>query len=214
MIPVTVLTYRRPAYLERVLKSFFEVNREILECLSMIVLVQGSKGEETDHIINKHKEHFYHVIYSGSNIGVAAGYSRVMMEALELKPSYIIHLEDDFLSNESLSPYLSELVELLKKADNVGCIRLRSVKNKVLSYNMVSGKGTKYRRVTRNIVVGNAHFTFNPTITKSEVIEKIISVTSEERAMEKYHQLGLETGQLLAECFTHIGNVRCKNWRK
>lgn len=214
MIPVTVLTYRRPAYLERVLKSFFEVNREILECLSMIVLVQGSKGEETDHVINKYKEHFYHVIYSGSNIGVAAGYSRVMMEALKLKSSYIIHLEDDFLSNESLSPYLSELVGLLKKADNVGCIRLRSLKNNVLNYNMVSGKRTNYKRVTKNIAVGNAHFTFNPTITKSEVIEKIISVTSEERAMEKYHKLGLKTGQLLAECFTHIGKVRCKNWRK
>lgn len=213
-IPVVIMTYKRPIFFEKTLESFIKLNRKNLEQFLIIILVQGDKDEETDKIINKHKNQLYNVIYPGKNLGCAGGYSLLMKEALKAKLPYIINLQDDFISHESLSDYIPELVELMERNMNIAYIRLRSIKDKVMDYNKISRRKIKYKRVTGNIACGNAHFTFNPTITKSSVIEKIIPTNSEKNAMEKYQKLGLKTGQLLADCFSHIGHERVKDWVK
>lgn len=213
-IPVVIMTYKRPIFFEKTLESFIDLNGKNLEQFLIIALIQGDKDEETEKIINKHKNQFYNVIYPGENLGCAGGYSLLMKEALKLNLPYIINLQDDFVSNESLSDFIPELIELMERNMNIGYIRLRSIKDKVMDYNKISRRKIKYKRVTGNVASGNAHFTFNPTIAKSSVIDKIIPTNSEKDAMEKYQKLGLKTGQLLTECFSHIGHERVRDWVK
>lgn len=205
-IAVTVLTSARPAYLERTLKSFFELND--LRLFPILVLV-NDRDEGTEKIINRYRDRFYSVLHSDTYLSCLEGYSFLMKEALKLNRPYIIHLEDDFISCESLSIYLPELIGLMEEINNIGYIRLRSVKDRVSDHNMVTREKIEYKKVG-NIGVGNAHFTTNPAIIKSFVIRKIIPVVREDDAMHKYQELGLETGQLFADCFSHIGKVKTR----
>ena len=211
-IAITILTYKRYSFFKKTLESFIKLNKAHLKQFLIIILVQGDKDEDIEKVINKYKNQIYNVIRPGVNLGCAMGYSILMKEALKLNLPYIIHLEDDFLSNESLSNYLHELIRLMEERNDVGCVRLRSLKDNVNDYNVISKNKIKYKEVIGNIAIGNAHFTFNPTIVKSSVIKKIIPTTSEKNAMQKYQKMGLKTGQLLAECFSHIGNERVKDW--
>jgi GT2 family glycosyltransferase len=213
-IPVTIITYNRPWYFERTLESFIEMNRSYLKRLILIVLIQGDKDEATDKIINKFKRQIHNVIYPGENLGVAGGYNLIMAESLKLQQPYIVHLQDDFFSNEPLSGYIPELIEVMETNQKLGFIRLRSIKDKVNDYNVISRRKIKYAGKIKNTFIGNGHFTFNPTLTRSSVIKEIVPTTSEKDAQQKYQQLGLKTGQLSASCFTHIGDERVRDWMK
>lgn len=212
-IAITILTSARPAYLEKTLKSFFELND--LGSFPTLVLV-NDRDEGTEKTINRYRDRFYSVLHSDTYLSCLEGYSFLMKEALKLDKPYIIHLEDDYVSRESLSVYLPELIGLMEETDNIGYIRLRSVKDRVKDHNMVTRRKIEYRKVG-NIGVGNAHFTTNPTIIRSSTVRKIIPVAEENDAMHKYQELGLETGQLFADCFSHIGEkkaLKILKWRK
>ena len=213
-IPVTIITYNRPWYFERTLESFIEMNRSYLDRLLLIVLVQGDMDKATDKIINKFKRQINRVIYPGENLGCAGGYNLLMTESLKLRQPYIVHLQDDFFSSEPLSDYIPGLIEIMEKNHKLGYIRLRSIKDKVNDYNVISRRKIKYASKIKNTFIGNGHFTFNPTIVRSSVIKEIIPTTSEKDAQKKYQQLGLKTGQLSASCFTHIGDERVRDWIK
>ena len=213
-IPVLIVTYKRPTLLKKTLESFLKLNRGKLDRFLIEVLVQGDGDEDTLKIIDKYDKRFHDVICTGVNLGCAGGYSVLIEEALKKDFPYFIYLQDDFLSNEALSNYLDEIIELLENNSDIGCIRLRSIKDRVNAYNIVSRKKIRYERMVGNVAIGNAHFTFNPTLARSSVIKKIVPTTSERDAMEKYQAMGLKTGQLVAECFSHIGHERAKNWIK
>jgi len=213
-IPVTIITYNRPWYFERTLESFIEMNRSYLDRLLLIVLVQGDKDKATDKIISKYKRQINNVIYSGKNFGCAGGYNLLMTESLIIKQPYIVHLQDDFFSNEPLSDYIPELIEIMETNQQLGYIRLRAIKEKVNDYNVISRRKIKYLSKIKNTFIGNGHFTFNPSFARSSVIKEIIPTTSEKDAQQKYQKLGLKTGQLSASCFTHIGDERVRDWIK
>lgn len=214
LIPLTMLTYNRPLYFKETLSSFVEKNISVLEYFPIIINVQGENTDKiTSETIEKYKKFIYKVIYPKVNLGCAAGYSLLMAEAARLNPSYIVHLQDDFVSIEPLSKYISEILEFFNDYD-VGFIRLRSTKDRVNDYNIISRRKIRYKKIVRNVGVSNGHFTFNPTISKTSVIEKLIPTTSEKDAQKKYQKMGIESGQLFANCFSHIGHERVKNWLK
>jgi hypothetical protein len=213
-IPVALLTYKRPWYFERTLKSFIEMNKPSRDRLVLIVLIQGEKDQATEKIVSKYNNQIDYLITPRINLGCAGGYNLLMTESLKLELPYIIHLQDDFISNESISNYIPEIIDIMHKKKNLGFIRLRSVKDKVKEYNVISRRKIKYCKVSNNIFLGNSHFTFNPTIARSSLIEKIIPTTSEKDAQQKYQELGLIAGQLYASCFSHIGEERVEDWIK
>ena len=213
-IPVTIITYKRPWYIKRTLESFIEKNQSDIERYLLIVLVQGEKDSATEDILRRYQGRIKSVIYPGENLGCAGGYNLLMTESLKLELPYVVHLQDDFISNEPLSDYIPELIEVMQSNSKLGYIRLRSIRDKVNRYNVISRRKIKYKKKTRNISIGNGHFTFNPTIARSSVIEKLIPATSEIDAQQKYQELGLETGQLFASCFSHIGHKRVEDWLK
>jgi len=213
-IPIVITTYRRPFYLKRTLESFFKWNVNNASQFVIIILLQGDKDEDTESVLREHKTKINRIIRQGVNLGCARGYSFLMGEIAKEDWPYVVYLQDDFESNDSLSQYLSELIHLLESEREIGCIRLRSIRDSVNPYNIISRRKMRYKRTIGNVAIGNGHFTFNPTIARTAVVKEIIPVSSEKDAMKKYQKLGLKTGQLLSNCFIHIGRERIKDWVK
>ena len=147
-------------------------------------------------------------------------------ELLSENPDLVMHLQDDWLSTEPLTHYFEKdpfgryensygIFDFFEKFPNAGYIRLRSnVWSKVSNEHRITKRpikwkywGTKYPKIGR-IITSNAHFTFNPTIIKASVMKNLLPVDEELDAMIKYHDMGLVTAQLRANCFMHIGDNR------
>lgn len=209
-IPVTVLTFRRPHCLARTLSSFIRLNRDGLDRFIIRVLVQGGQDEDTMSVLAANAPFLDRVIVTRENRGVSAGWTLLMQDALALNLPYILHLEDDWVSREALVPYLDEILDVMKGNPNIGQIRLRSILETVCVKNPFAGEEIRWKSLspTSSISVGNAHLTWNPTITRARVIEKLVPSTSEKLAAIRYQALGLKSGQLLARCFAHIGKER------
>jgi glycosyltransferase involved in cell wall biosynthesis len=233
-IPLGILTYRRAEYLDRTLDTFFHVNHACLEVFKpVIVLVQG-RDDNTMSVLSKHQDRINRVISLKSNHGCAWGYTLLNQELIEEGTELVMHLQDDWESTEPLTNYLNKdpfsgydlsygIFDLFRKRKDVGYIRLRSCRwSKVSNINRVTQKAIKWSMWATNspkycrILTGLAHYTFNPTIIRTSVLKKILPVTEELDAMEKYQKLGLLTAQLRANCFMHIGNNRAlgdsKRW--
>lgn len=206
-IPVAILTYRRPDYLAKTLETFIDKNGT--DMFIFLILTQNT-DKETAGIISKYKNLWYEVYDWKKTKGCAAGYTFIMNKAVSLEQPYVIHLQDDWRSDEAFVPYVGEMVKLLMERKNIGIIRLRSIKAQVNSKNRITHKFIFYRWVSENVIAGNAHFTLNPTFARTDVIKRMLPVTRELDSMQKYHDLGLLGGQLVAQCFNHIGFARAK----
>ncbi len=204
-IPVAIVTYRRPEYLKQTLDSFIDLNGA--ERFKFLILSQATEAD-TVKVINLYDDYLFYTELSNENLGCSGGYSHIMQKALQLKTPYLLFLQDDWESQESLLPYLDEILGLLKVSPDVGYVRLRTIKSRVCRTNRITSKPIKYKERTDHVMVGNAHFTLNPSIAKNSVITRMLPVFKELNAMEKYHKLGLLTGQLRAKCFVHIGSKR------
>jgi hypothetical protein len=216
-VPLTILTFRRPEYLDQTIGSFLKLNANILDRFSIRVLVQGGDDADTSAVLKKYKSHIDRVEILSENTGVSGGFTKLMTDAVKEKRRYVFHLEDDWVSKKSLSPYIKEVMTFLDLNREVGQVRLRSVLSKVCMKNPFRGiEKVKWQKIGR-IKKGPAIFTFNPAITRIEVLRQILPVTSEKEACIKYDNLGLECGQLIANCFEHIGVERayeCRDGKK
>lgn len=214
-IPVAFITYNRPHYFLPTLESFIEKNEPALDRFLIYIIVQGKHPDpETNQIVDRFSDHIHEAIYPGANLGVAGGYARLMKPCLETGAPYIIHIQDDFITRTPLYLYLDELITCLENHPDMGFVRLRSIKDRVNDYNIISRRKIRSRRVSPNIIKHNGHFTFNPTITRTEVIRRLIPSTKERDIMKKYQMLGLNSGQLLADSLVHIGDMRVGDWLK
>ena len=206
-IPVTFLTYRRPEYLKRALGSFIKMNKNILNRFFLLLLIQ-EPDQETEKVVSSYLSFFSSIYRLPKNIGCAGGYSFIMKKAVAIDCKYIIHIQDDWESKESLIPYLDEVIEGMDKKPDIGYTRLRSVYESISKKNRATGKAIKYKRISDNFTEGNAHFTLNPTIIRKEAVQKMLPITEELDAMRKYAKLYTVSGHLESNCFVHIGTER------
>jgi hypothetical protein len=203
-----VLTFKRPELLDRTLGSFFEANKRKINIFYFLILNQDA-DPETRAVIDKYKKEwpnsFARVIDIVPNVGSSCGYSMLMCEALRAPVPYILFLEDDWESKQPLVDYIDEILKFLDDRKDVGFIRLRDASNRVWRKHSVTREPIIYTPATEHILVGNAHFTFNPTITRSNIIRDIIPVYKERQAVVNYHEkIGLLSSQLNAKCFVDI----------
>lgn len=207
-VPLTILTFKRPEYLDLTIGSFLNLNANILDRFSIRVLVQGGDDPETTAVINKYTDHIDHIDTLNENVGAGRGFSRLMEQAVREKRRYVFHLEDDWQSKESLEPYIKEIMTYMDENRNVGQIRLRSIFSPVCTKNPFRGLKKVLWKKKGNIKKGPAIFTFNPAITRISVMKEILPVTSEKETCIKYDALNLDCAQLVADCFHHIGIER------
>jgi hypothetical protein len=225
-IPLGVLTYQRSDYLNKTLESFFKINYESLHIFKPIVVMVQGMDLVTSSVLGKYGSYIDRVINLKSNHGCAWGYTLLNQELMEEETDLVMHLQDDWLSTEPLINYLDEdrfsgyknnkgVFQLFEERKDVGYVRLRSATwSKVSVINRISRKkikwnkwATKYNKYSR-LVIGNAHYTFNPTIIRTSVLRRLLPVTKEQHAMEKYHKMKLLAAQLRGNCFMHIGDDR------
>jgi len=204
-IPVTVLTYRRPRYLAMTLDSFALQHAAILSSFSFRALVHGGRHWPTEKILEQRASLIPSVEVIDDNPGGGVGFSRLMAAVIQEEAPYVLHLEDDWLSAESLEPYMGEILDFMAAHREVGQIRLRDVRSPVSKVNPFTKKEIVWQPATEHIKVGNAHFTFNPAITRASILPQIVPCKSEREACIKYTRLNLLCGQLQAGCFGHIG---------
>jgi hypothetical protein len=177
------------------------------------VIVQ-ERDEGTDRILEGYKWCIEEVRHLENNIGCGPGCSLGLEWGLEFDPDYILYLEDDWFSVESLSYYIREIIKYMDEHEDVGYIRLRSYSEPVSKKNRISGEIVYYQRATKNILVGNPNFTSNPILMKASVARDFVPITSVLDGMRKYAQLGLRACQLKGRCFYHIGFQRAKAYNQ
>lgn len=207
-IVVAILTYRRPQYLDKTLSSFFDLNQTSLDKFVFVAVIQD-RDRLTEKVFNKFKKHFQW-IKRITNVGCAEGWNVLMREILQQMPEYryILYLQDDWMSVGPVSAFTDELMGLLALDHEIGQIRLREQRSRVCKKNRISGLKIVYQPRTENIDKSDAHFTFNPTLMRMEAIKRMVPIKKELAGMIKFHNLGFKSGQLKANCFTHIGVER------
>jgi len=219
LIPVMLVTYRRAYYLEQVIAGYtsrLKWNFGKLPRVLRLYIVNQEPDQETLNVLERNKDAISGTLTLEKNLGMGGGISagfEWLKEQLDF--DHFILLEDDWFLTEPLNIYLQELVSFLDNTPSVGCVRLRSIADRVGRKNPFTKEGIKYDfdQHHANIRVGNIHYTTNPNIMRKEVMEKLVPFAHSGDAGRKYHNMGLLGAQLHAFCFTHIGMRRALGWK-
>lgn len=214
VIPVMILTYKRPLYFEQTLRSFVSRNKKSVErSLFKINVIVQEHDDETQRIIDLYHSYINDVKWLNTNVGCGSGCSKALEWALEYNPDYILYLEDDWFSVDPIRIYLQEIIDYMNANDDVGYIRLRSYTERVSKRNRITKELLTYVQATDNVLVGNSNFTSNPILIKAQVAKNIVPIKSVLDGMMKYNDLGLKVCQLKAGCFYHIGYQRVQDYQ-
>jgi GT2 family glycosyltransferase len=215
-LPIGVLTYKRPNLLKQTLDSFIKFNRDYLDRFRFFVLVQSS-DPPTDDVIKSYGSLITDIIRPKANLGHGDGFMALLSRCVERSPEskYLMMLEDDWESQDSLGQYLDDILAFLESDPSVGYIRLRATHQRVHNKNRITKKGIRYIPVTDLIFKSNGHFTTNPVIFRSEILQhfKDYPVHKEIQMVEVCHLLGECGAQLRKDCFWHIGIGRIQRPR-
>lgn len=213
-IPVIVLTYRRPLYLDLTIRSFVSRNKNHVEkSMFKINVIVQEPDDETRRILDSHQSFINEIKWLDKNVGCGTGCSMALEWALEDNPDYILYLEDDWFSADPIKRYLKEIITYMDETEDVGYIRLRSYTEQVGKQNRITGERLVYKKATKNIYVGNPNFTSNPILMKALVAKEFIPIVNVFDGMRKYTELGLRACQLKANCFYHIGFQRVQEYQ-
>jgi GT2 family glycosyltransferase len=218
IIPIGMLTYKRPDLLMRTLESFINHNRIHLDRFRFFILVQACPDPGTMAVINYHANLFDEVLLSKANMGAAKGTMTILGRCVEKYPEskYLMILEDDWESQDSLGNYLDEILHFLETDESVGYIRLRAAHQRVFNKNRMTKKGIRYIPKTDLIFKSNGHFTANPVIFRREILQHFAEypIQKEIHMVEVCHYLDECGAQLRKDCFWHIGlSQRSRPWR-
>jgi len=218
IIPVGMLTYKRPDLLMRTLESFVDHNRNCLDRFRFFILIQACPDPATMSVVNNHANLFDEVIQSKDNLGHGHGFLTILDRCVEKYPDskYLMMLEDDWESRDSLGKYLDEILKFLDADESVGYIRFRTTRQRVYNKNRMTKEEIWYKPVTDHIYKSNGHFTTNPVFFRSELLQqfKDYPVHKEIHMVEVCHLLGECGAQLRRGCFWHIGlSLRTYPWR-
>ncbi|RLA00564.1 MAG: hypothetical protein DRQ42_05240 [Gammaproteobacteria bacterium] len=219
IIPVLLITYRRAIYLEQVLSGYttrlkwgYGKNPKNMR----LYIVNQEPDKDTLDVLERYKIFITGTLTLKDNLGMGGGISagfNWLKEQVDF--DHFILLEDDWFLAEPINYYLLELVSFLNEREDVGCVRLRSIADRVGNKHPFTGERIKYEfdKNHQHIRVGNIHYTTNPNIMKKEVMEKLVPFAHSGDAGKKYDKLGLKGAQLHAFCFTHIGMRRALGWK-
>jgi hypothetical protein len=174
--------------------------------------------DETLEVIKFHSNLFDEVILSKENVGAVVGIMYALDRAVQRysKSNYLMMLEDDWESHESLGKYLDDILSFLNSTSSIGYIRLRTIHQRVSNKSPIDKQGIRYIPVDDLIYRGNMHFTTNPIIFRRKIFDqfKEYDMTKEYHMVEVCHLLGECGAQLRRDCFWHIGlSQRTRPWR-
>lgn len=220
---ITLLTWNRLEVTKQTLLSFSKYNKRH----DLLAIDNGS----TDGTPEWLSSNGYEVIRNNKNEGIFLATKKAWEEAAKRGYEFILNLQNDFPCLRKI-PF-SSIENYLDQNKDVGFVLLND-KSSMLKYKS-NGKVVKKtnnnrrNKVTEQKIVfddwqvfeghkfrkGNHHFTFNPTIFSTKLVEKCISVAEKQRElglMLSFDKLKMRSAHLDKKCFETILRPREKNW--
>jgi hypothetical protein len=200
---VGVLTGGRPQLLQRTLAQFFEqVPRDRVE---LHVLINGDDAD-SNAIAEQYVQRlplrgcvsWFNLITGVMPIGEAVSY---LIRDLP-DDGYYLHLEDDWSSREDVVRHICAAAWILDYSLTIGHVKLRHFNDEKTNLSR-QGCAIKWEDYGWYWASTNASFTFNPALTRMDVVKRIFACRGEYDAQEKYEELGLGIAQLIPGCFIH-----------
>jgi len=150
-------------------------------------------------------------MHAGDPMPIGASTSLLAARALDSGAKYWLHLEDDWNCVRG-DDWISEALAALNRS-NADSIRLRHSRDGQSRRNAVTHRKIAWRNLAFSCdVASNAHFTFNPSITRCSCIPDVFPACSELEAMQKYQRRPRNTARLLPGAFIH--NAKAPSMRE
>lgn len=199
---VTVLTGGRPALLRRTLDALEAQAGPRLGRWAVIALANGG---DPPTLAELGRRAWIRVEDRPGPIRpIGSALSELVGLATASGRRFALHLEDDWACGLPPSGWLDPAAHALSDP-NVGQVRLRLEREKVLAVHMATGRRIRWTQAADH-KRGNAHYTFNPTLVRTEDLSKIFPCSGEREAQAKFLALGLEVVQLIPGAFRHLGD--------
>ncbi len=109
-VVVVVVTYNRKELLH---ENIVALKKQDYDNIEVLVIDNASTDGTKEHIISELPENF-HYINTGANLGGAGGFNFGMKKAMELKPDYILLMDDDTIVTEDTISNLVAHAKCLK----------------------------------------------------------------------------------------------------
>lgn len=203
---ITVLTGKRPAYLQATLSSLQQnFNASASGVGTVIALVNGGDAPSVEVL-----RAFPWIDVVKTTPGpklLPIGPATSMLHKLALASGYPLwlHLEDDWRCTSSTG-WLEQARAILDKSKRIGQVRLRRSTEKVLKHHMIKRTPIVWRPGSdAGHVVADAHYTFNPSLVRTTAVAKLFPCADEPDAMRKFVGTKLLVAQALPGAFVHIG---------
>ena len=212
---ITILTYRRHKYLERVLGAAERYLCEPGPCAGRIFV--NAVDPDTMAVIDKHRRAFSQVETSKENLRQGPALTALWSDT---GADYILHLEDDMVTTRS--GWLEPCLDFLDDHPEVGQMRVYpftahhvTKTNPITKRPICLDEPKTYGNEKISLMKEPAHFTFIPAITRADAaadllpLEDTLSigdrVDAESAARDRFHEAGWATAQLHKGPFKHIG---------
>jgi len=128
-------------------------------------------------------------------VGAVAGHGGVDL---------VLHLEDDWETRTIDSDALARAAAIMED-QTVGQVRLRHRSEQCLARHMITQKPIRWRQGEEHRRA-DAHFTFNPSLVRSAVVDRVFPARDERDAQRRFLMTGLDVIQLEPGVFAHIGS--------
>ena len=211
-IPLTIMTYKRSDYFKTTLESFIDVNHDLLDLVSLNIVIQGDPEKKTLKTIESNSKYINSVVYK-ENEGIGPGFTFCMRRALKFKTPFVFHMEDDWESGDPIKPFWKEIEYLFKYFPKAGYLRLRNIKSIVCVKNRYRTDVRSFyqeKRISQHIISTNLGWSWNPGMFRSDILTQLLPLENEKHAAKKYGELQKDTARLVAGCFNHIGIISAK----
>ncbi len=208
-IGISILTGGRLNLLRQTIESLLE-NRPNLHEHHITVLVNGDDPATVAYV---RQLPFVDRCLTHTNgvLPIGAATSRVVQAvAQKAGVEYVLHLEDDWRTVAQSADWLEQAYTLLQTDSQIGQVRLRHSRERVLPYHMVTQRPIRWQQHANHTFAPAAHYTFNPSLVRVAHLNAIFPCRDERQAQQNFLKLGLGTAQLLPGVFCHLGEQQSR----
>lgn len=220
---VTMITWNRLSLTQETINSLFKHSGKC----ELLVVDNGS----TDGTIQWLRENGHEVLENGENLGIFMATRRAWFEAYNRGYKYILNLQNDFPCIRPV-PF-SDIENFLDDNKDVGFVQLNDkskllvargdgsfkVKKRDRTQNYLTKKPLKYSDWIRvgdtEFAKSNHHFSFNPNLFRSYLVDRLVGQTDKPREryiMEQFENAKLKASKVKKICFETIIRKREDNW--
>lgn len=202
-VAVTILTGRRPDMLSSTVAALREDAPGLLESAHVTVFHNGGDAA-TARLVDGYEWMDRKIAHDGPMLPIGEATSR-LFSGLPDRP-YHLHLQDDWTCATLADDWLDTARAVLADP-SVGQVRLRHHSEEVSPRHMVTGQPIRWSR-QGGALVGGAHFTLNPALTRTGDASLVFPAADERHAMRRFHDTGMHAAQLVPGVFHHAGRDR------